>query len=569
MSIEIRRRVASLTSHFISDLPPLLKRMYSSRGVLNDQDLDLSLDRLLPVSSLQGVDAAAILLSKHRERGRVLIVGDFDADGATSTALMVRALRSLGFAQVDFLVPNRFRYGYGLTPEIVRLAATRQPTLLVTVDNGVSSIEGVAAAHALGIPVLVTDHHLPGTTLPDAECMVNPNLRGATFASAALAGVGVTFYVVAALARLLEVKTFRAADLLDLVALGTVADVVPLDRNNRVLVEQGLRRIRVQRCVPGIRALLELGFRKIDQACAADLGFAVAPRLNAAGRLDDMSIGIECLLADDPKQALRLAGVLTQLNEERRDIEKRMQGEAINIAAGIRFSESGEESYGLCLFDAGWHQGIVGLVAGRIKDRLHRPVVAFARNADGSLRGSARSTSGVNIRDALERISVRYPGLVDKFGGHAMAAGLTLQESNLTVFRQAFSEEIAARSGPESLLGVIYSDGELSPHELSIDTARLLRAAGPWGQGFPEPIFDGEFSVVDARIVGEKHLKLRVRCASDGVVLDAIAFGYLGGGMENSLIRAGKTVRLAYRLEVNEYLGQERIQLNCQHVQLA
>lgn len=569
MSIEIRRRVASVTNQFASDLPPLLKRVYSARGVLSDDDLDLSLDRLLPVSSLAGVDAAAILLSKHRESGRVLIVGDFDADGATSSALMVRALRSLGFAQVDFLVPNRFRYGYGLTPEIVSLAATRRPTLLVTVDNGVSSIEGVAAARAYGIPVLVTDHHLPGVKLPDAECMVNPNLKGAKFASAALAGVGVAFYVVAALARLLEVKTFRVADLLDLVALGTVADVVPLDRNNRVLVEQGLRRIRAQRCVPGIRALLELGARKIHEVCAADLGFAVAPRLNAAGRLDDMSIGIECLLADDPDEALRLAGILSQLNEERRAIEKRMQREAIDIAAGIRFSENGEESYALCLFDASWHQGIVGLVAGRIKDRLHRPVVAFARTEDGSLRGSARSTTGVNIRDALESISVRHPGLVDKFGGHAMAAGLTLQAPKLNVFRQAFSEEIAARSNPESLQGVIYSDGELAAHELSIDTARQLRVAGPWGQGFAEPIFDGEFSVIDARIVGEKHLKLRVRGASDGAVLDAIVFGYLGGSMENSLIRSGKTVRLAYRLEVNEYLGLERVQLNCQHVRLA
>jgi single-stranded-DNA-specific exonuclease len=383
-----------------------------------------------------------------------------------------------------------------------------------------------------------------------------------------LAGVGVSFYVIAALARSLMLDDFRAAELLDLVALGTVADVVPLDRNNRVLVSQGLRRIRAGRCVPGIRALLEAAGRRFEQVTAADLGFGVAPRLNAAGRLTDMSVGIACLLADDPGEASRLAGMLSKLNEERREIEQRMQLEALDIAAAVRFSEDGNESPGLCLFEDGWHQGVVGLVAGRIKDRLHRPVIAFARAEAGSLRGSARSVSGVNIRDALDSIAARHPGLIDKFGGHAMAAGMSLPEANLTAFRAAFALEIAARSGGESLTGVIHSDGALSANELSLDTARLLRGAGPWGQGFPEPIFDGDFQIVDARIVGGKHLKMQLT-AADVDPIEAIAFSYIGGAAEDPGLRSGARIKLAYRLEVNEFRGSERVQLNCQHLQLA
>jgi single-stranded-DNA-specific exonuclease len=479
------------------------------------------------------------------------------------------------FAHVDFLVPNRFRFGYGLTPEIVALAATRQPTLIVTVDNGVSSVDGVGAAHALGIPVLVTDHHLPGAVLPRADAMVNPNLVGSRFGSPALAGVGVAFYVMAALARELGEADFRTADLLDLVALGTVADVVPLDHNNRILVAQGLRRIRAGRCVPGIRALLEAAGRRLDQVTAADLGFAVAPRLNAAGRLTDMSIGIACLLADDPLEAAQLAAQLTRLNEERREIEQRMQLEAVDIAAGIRFSSTGTESLGLCLFDESWHQGVVGLVAGRIKDRVHRPVIAFARAEDGSLRGSARSISGVNIRDALDSIATRHPGLVGKFGGHAMAAGMTLAETDLDRFRAAFAAEIATRADPEVLTGIVHSDGELQGAELCVDTARILRGGGPWGQGFPEPVFDGEFDVIDLRIVGSKHLKLQlepVLGSTTGVGsrgIDAIAFGYIGGPTEDASVRPGKRLRVAYRLEVNDYRGAESVQLNCQHLRLS
>jgi single-stranded-DNA-specific exonuclease len=550
------------------DLHPVLRRVYAARGLNRAEDLDLSLDRLLPVGSLDGVDAASHLLAAHRAAGRVLVIGDFDADGATSTALVVRGLRSLRFAHVDFLVPNRFRFGYGLTPEIVALAAERRPTLIVTVDNGVSSVAGVEAARSLGIPVLVTDHHLPGAVLPRAKVIVNPNLAQARFGSTALAGVGVAFYVIAALARHLAQDDFRAAELLDLVALGTVADVVPLDRNNRILVAQGLRRIRAGRCVPGIRALLESAGRRFEQITASDLGFAVAPRLNAAGRLTDMSLGIACLLADDPSEAARLAGQLSKLNEERREIEQRMQLEAVEIAAGVRFSDDGSESCGLCLFDETWHQGVVGLVAGRIKDRLHRPVMAFARAEDGSLRGSGRSISGVNIRDALDSIATRHPGLIDKFGGHAMAAGMSLPEENFIAFKTAFAAEIAGRADVESLTGVVQSDGALTSAELCIDTARVLRAAGPWGQGFAEPIFDGDFQVLDTRIVGGKHLKMQLR-PGDGVEsIEAIAFGYIGGAAEDASLRRGSRLQLAYRLEVNEYRGGERVQLNCQHVAL-
>jgi single-stranded-DNA-specific exonuclease len=566
---QIRRRAIQSMPPFGADLHPVLRRVYAARGVASDAELDLSLPQLLPVGSLEGVEAAAELLAAHRRAGRVLVIGDFDADGATSSALVVRALRSLGFAQVDFLVPNRFRFGYGLTPEIVALAATRAPTLIVTVDNGVSSVEGVAAANALGIPVLVTDHHLPGAVLPRAAAIVNPNLAGATFASTALAGVGVAFYVIAALARHLNEQEFNPADLLDLVALGTVADLVPLDRNNRILVAQGMRRIRAGRCIAGIRALLDCAGRRSEQVTAADLGFAVGPRLNAAGRLTDMSLGIACLLTDDAGEAARLAAQLSTLNEERREIERRMQIEAVDIAAAISKQADGAEALGLCLFDETWHQGVIGLVAGRIKDRLHRPVVAFALAEDGSLRGSARSISGVHIRDVLDSIAAREPGLIQKFGGHAMAAGLSILRENLPAFRTAFGAEIGTRVSPESLSGVIESDGELPGREICLATARVLRGAGPWGQGFPEPVFDGVFKVEGARVVGEKHLKLKLRADSSGEMLDAIAFGYVGGSTESAELRVGARVQVAYRLEVNEYNGAESVQLNCQHLRIA
>ena len=566
--MEIRRRNHGMAGDFAGHLHPVLRRVYAARGIASDAELDLSLDQLLPVGSLEGLDEATTLLAAHRA-GRVLVIGDFDADGATSTALVVRALRAMQFAHVDFLVPNRFRFGYGLTPEIVALAATRAPSLIVTVDNGVSSVAGVEAARDIGVPVLVTDHHLPGAVLPRAAVIVNPNLPGSRFLSPALAGVGVAFYLVAALARALGAENFRAAELLDLVALGTVADMVALDRNNRILVAQGIRRIRAGRCVAGIKALLETAGRNLQQLSAADLGFAVAPRLNAAGRLTDMSVGIACLLADQAEEAARLAGLLAKLNEERREIEQRMQIEAVGLADALHTGDAAE-ALGVCLFDESWHQGVVGLVAGRIKDRLHRPVIAFARAEDGSLRGSARSVPGINIRDALDSVAAQRPGLIDKFGGHAMAAGLSLREEHLAAFRSAFAEEIAARADRELLTGVIYSDGALSPAELCIDTAQALRSAGPWGQGFPEPIFDGQFEVIEARIVGDKHLKLRLQLAQGSEAIDAIAFGYLGGAaMGNADVIGGAAIRLAYRLEVNEYRGAARVQLNCQHLSLA
>jgi len=562
----IRRRALHGTASFAPDVHPVLRRIYAARGVAGDAELDLSLRRLAPVGSLPGVDAAARLLAQQRADGRVLIVGDFDADGATSTALMVRALRALGFAHVDFLVPNRFRFGYGLTPEIVAMAAMRRPSLIVTVDNGVSSIEGVQAAQERGIPVLVTDHHLPGATLPRAAAIVNPNLRDSAFASGALAGVGVAFYVVVALARLLGDADFKPAELLDLVALGTVADVVPLDHNNRILVAQGLKRIRAGRCVPGIRALLESAGRRLDRVGAADLGFAAGPRLNAAGRLTDMSVGIACLLATEADAANGLAAQLDSLNRERRDIEQRMQLEAVDLAATLSASTDDGAALGWCLFDAGWHQGVVGLVAGRVKDRWHRPVVAFARADDGALRGSARSIAGVHIRDALEAIAVRHPGLIEKFGGHAMAAGLTLAEGHLTQFRAEFAAEVARRIDRDALQGVVDSDGELAPRDLNLGLAKVLADAGPWGQGFPEPVFDGAFEVSDLRIVGDKHLKLTLKADAEGEPLDAIAFGYVGGVFESAALRAGARVEVAYRIEINDYRNVERVQLNCQHL---
>ena len=574
MAIEIRRRPPGPALDFAPELHPVLRRVYAARGIAQADDLDLSLDRLLPVRALDHVELAAELLAAHRS-GRVLIVGDFDADGATGSALFVRALRALKFAHVDFLVPNRFLFGYGLTPGIVALAAERAPSLIVTVDNGVSSIEGVEAARAFGIPVLVTDHHLPGGALPPAEVIVNPNLADSTFPSRALAGVGVAFYVVAALAHTLGEKEWKPSDLLDLVALGTVADLVPLDRNNRVLVAQGLRRIRAGRCVPGIRALVESAGRRLEQLSAADLGYLIAPRLNAAGRLTDMSIGIACLLAEEPDRAAALAAQLTRLNDERREIEQRMQSEAIELAAAVRFDESGSETLGVCLFDEGWHQGVVGLVAGRIKDRLHRPVIAFARADGGMLRGSARSIAGIHIRDVLDGIATRHPGLIEKFGGHAMAAGMSLPESNLEPFRAAFAAEVAARAGADILRGVIHSDGELLPAEMCIATARILKQAGPWGQGFPEPVFDGGFIVADARVVGGRHLKLLLREAPGAGVdagarcVDAIAFGYADAAASPAVqIRPGAAVELAYRLEINEYNGAESVQLNCQHLDM-
>ena len=555
------------------DLSPLLRRIYAARQVSDRAQLEHGLDRLHPTLTLGGMTAAVALLQEALAQGwRIMIVADFDADGATSCALAVRALGALGARDVRYLVPNRFEYGYGLTPEIVAVAARQAPALIITVDNGVSSIEGVAEAQRRGIRVLVTDHHLAGATLPAADAIVNPNLPGDAFPSKNLAGVGVIFYVMLALrARLRESNWFaqrgitepNLAVLLDLVALGTVADVVPLDHNNRILVEQGLRRIRAGQCCPGILALLEAGGRAPERLAASDLGFAVAPRLNAAGRLEDMAQGIECLLSDELSAARQMAQRLDELNRERRSIEADMQEQALAAIAQLRLSDDGTLPTGLCLFDDNWHQGVIGILAGRIKDRLHRPVIAFAPAGDGELKGSARSVPGFHIRDALDAVATRHPGLVSKFGGHAMAAGLSLRREHFASFGTAFAAEASRHLDDDDLHAVIHSDGELAADELSLENAELLRASGPWGQGFPEPLFHGEFEVLNRRVVGARHLKFTVRRDRVSRPLDAIAFNAVESGVPEDC----KRLLLAYRLDVNEYRGLRTAQLVVEHLE--
>ncbi len=562
----------SLPTDVATDLhdSPLLQRIYALRGVRHVNELDLSLERLIPVSELNGVQQAVELLLQHyHQQSRIVIIGDFDTDGATSTALMVRQLRRLGFNHIDFLVPNRFKFGYGLTPEIVALAAHANPDLIITVDNGMSSISGVAAANARGIQVLITDHHLAGAELPQAIAIVNPNAPGNTFSSKALAGVGVAFYVMAALTRAMQAQGLIAnentsvASLLDLVALGTVADVVPLDFNNRILVAQGLKRIRAGRCVPGIRALLSSANKRIETCVASDLGFQVGPRLNAAGRLDDMSLGIQCLLTDDEDQARVMAAQLMQLNLDRRDIELQMQTEALTALNEMQLNDEALP-LGLCLYDESWHQGVVGLVASRVKDRVHRPVIAMAKADENLLKGSARSVPGVHIRDVLDAIATRHPELIDKFGGHAMAAGLSIHSSNLELFKVMFDEEVQRWMTYDDAVGIVHSDGELISDNFTLATARQLRESGPWGQNFPEPLFDGEFRVIESRILGERHLKLKVQ-AGDGAY-EALVFRHFDHD-DAVLVNANDQVHLAYRLDVNEYQGIERVQLIVEQLQ--
>ena len=564
----VRRPIASdSVSALAESLHPVLRRVYGARGIRAAADLDLSLERLLPVSSLGGVEAGVdLLLACHRHGSKVLVIGDFDADGATSTALVLRQLRRLGFHEPGFLVPDRFKFGYGLTPEIVRVAVESRPSLIVTVDNGVASLEGVAEARRNGIPVLVTDHHLPGQVLPEAAAIVNPNLPGERFASKALAGVGVAFYVIAALTRRMRDTGLipagaeaNPADLLDLVALGTVADVVPLDANNRILVAQGLRRIRAGRCVPGLRALLESSGRRLETVIAQDLGFQAGPRLNAAGRLEDMTLGIDCLLTANPDEARELAARLSQLNSDRRVLEGRMQEEALAQVDGLVESLEGRLPAGLCLFDGSWHQGVIGLVASRVKERLHRPVIAFAPGEPGWVKGSARSVPGVHVRDVLDAVATRHPGLLEKFGGHAMAAGMALREERLGEFRRAFEEEVERCIDGDTLSGDLHTDGALEAGELSLDTALALRDGGPWGSGFPEPSFDGRFGVVGTRIVGDRHLKLKLKAPS-GEVADAIAFRYLDD-VAAAPVRAQDEVDMVYRTSLDEYGGGRRLQL--------
>lgn len=579
----------------LSGLAPLLARLYAARNIQHPSELDLDTASLLPPSQLKGItEAVDLLLQSLLVQGRILIVSDFDADGATSCALAIRALYSMGFRNLDYIVPDRFTYGYGLSPAIVALARSRNPALIITVDNGISSHAGVLAARDAGIKVLITDHHLPGDDLPAADAIVNPNQPGCIFGSKALAGVGVVFYLMLALrARLRELDWFgkqqitepKLADLLDLVALGTVADLVPLDKNNRILVSEGLRRLRQRRACPGILALLEAGKRSIDSLVASDLGFAAGPRLNAAGRLEDMSLGIECLLTDDPQQARQLASRLDSINEERKRIESGMKDQAMQVLSAREVSmrlngDSGELPAGLCLYDSGWHQGVIGIVAARVKEKYHRPVIVFAdaginEHGVAEVKGSARSVAGLHIRDLLDEIASRNSGLISKFGGHAMAAGLSLDLARLDEFRDAYENACAAHLDKDALQKRMLTDGELGCSDICMESAELLRSAGPWGQAFPEPVFDGVFECLAQRRLGDKHLKFVLSPADDAAdgksaktddisgrlprqALDAIAFNV---APENIPPPHTRLLRLVYRLDVNEYRGQRQLQL--------
>lgn len=563
----VRRRPVAPPAGFSAELPPLLSRIYASRGITTAGELNYSLEHLLPFNQLKGIDEAVTLLVEalHRQ-WRILVVGDFDADGATSTTVAVRALRMLGAGEVDFLVPNRFEYGYGLTPEIVAVAAARQPDLIVTVDNGISSIQGVAAAQLAGIKVLVTDHHLPGDELPAAEAMVNPNQPGDDFPCKNLAGVGVIFYTMLALrSRLRETGWFaergmvvpNLASLLDLVALGTVADVVVLDHNNRILVAQGLARIRAGHASPGIQALCEASKRDPVRLVASDLGFGLGPRLNAAGRMEDMSIGINCLLSDNLDAARQLAVRLEALNHERRAVEGEMRDEALAEVERLHLDDPTSLPFGFCLYNPDWHEGVIGILASRIKDKLHRPVIVFTDAANGDIKGSARSVSGLHIRDALDAVAAAHPELLKKFGGHAMAAGLTIHAAVLDKFKQAFDAEVRRHLTAAQLRGTLLSDGELRPEEATLELAAQLRSDSPWGQGFAEPLFDGWFEVVSSRIVGERHLKLQLQWPGSRQCVDAIAFN-----VDEPLLHISpQRMEIAYRLDINEWRGTQSLQL--------
>jgi len=563
----VRRPLPQTDSLNSADLPDLLRRIFRARGITREELIDHSLKRLQSVDQLQQVDLAARYLADAVMEGqRILIVGDFDADGATSTAVGILGLRAMGARHVDFLVPNRFDYGYGLSPEIVEVAKGMSPDVLVTVDNGISSVEGVAAARQAGMRVIVTDHHLPGAELPQADAIVNPNAPGCVFPSKNLAGVGVIFYVLTAVRRELRTRNWFAtrripepnlADLLDIVALGTVADVVPLDHNNRILVQQGLMRIRAGRTRPGIQALIDVSNRRRQSLVAADLGFAIAPRLNAAGRLEDMSIGIECLLTDSPHMARDLALQLDEFNQSRKLIESEMQEQAMLALNSLHLREGGDLPWGICLFDENWHQGVIGILASRIKERLHRPVITFAPSDEELIKGSARSIPGFHMRDALDVVSKRYPGLLVKFGGHAMAAGMTLARERFDEFARAFDETVKTLLNEEDLNASIVTDGPLRAEEFSLETAQLIRDAAPWGQHFPEPLFDGEFDLIEQRIVGGRHLKMVLREPGSGQYLDGIAFNV----DTRQWPRETRRVRLAYKLDINLYRGKQSLQL--------
>lgn len=574
MNVEtfLRQRILIDDINALEGFPEILQRVYAHRGITDVAQLERKSANLLDYRALSGMeDALSLLYSALENNDSITIVGDFDADGATSTALAIRALKAMGYANLNYIVPNRFENGYGLTPLVVEEAHKRGADLIVTVDNGISSHEGVDAAHQLGIKVIVTDHHLPGAILPSADAIINPNLEDCQFASKSLAGVGVTFYLMSALRAKLRLEGWfikqglnepNLAEFLDLVALGTVADVVPLDTNNRILVHQGLSRVRAGRCCAGIKALVEVSKREYSRMVANDFGFALGPRLNAAGRLDDMSVSIELLLTDDMAYARELANELDGLNQSRREIEAGMQQEAAILFNKIEYGDN-QLPNGLAIYHPEWHQGVVGILASRIKEQYHRPVIAFAPAGDGILKGSGRSVQGVHMRDALERLNTLQPGLMQKFGGHAMAAGLSLEETKFELFKYHFEQLMGELIRPEQLAGVVWSDGELKRSEFNLETAELIRESGPWGQSFPEPVFDGQFQLLQQRLVGERHLKLMLEPVNGGPMIDAIMFNIdIRRWPDNSVKRA----KIAFKLDVNEFRGQKSVQLMIEHI---
>lgn len=576
--IEIQRRPEPDLSLLPDSIPSILKRVYINRGITDVAQLETSARGLHSYQQLGGIEQAVELLFQAiNEQKRIIIVGDFDADGATSSALSVLALRMLGSNNVDYLVPNRFEDGYGLSPEVVDQALELGAEMIMTVDNGVSSIEGVRYAKENGITVLVTDHHLPGHVLPDVDAMVNPNLDSCAFPSKALAGVGVAFYLMMALCVYMRKQNWFAKqgmqepklmELIDLVALGTVADVVPLDENNRILVHQGLQRIRAGKARPGIQALIEVAKRDARRLVASDFGFALGPRINAAGRLDDMSFGVELLMCNNIHAARRMASELDALNQTRKEIEEGMKQEAMAFCERLQFGENSKLPCGLALFQRDWHQGVIGILASRIKEKFHRPVIAFADGGEGTIKGSCRSIPGLHMRDALDFIDTQNPGLIIKFGGHAMAAGLTIKEQDFERFSRLFDDVVKKELDEAALKGIILSDGELKPEEFSMHVAEQLRAGGPFGQAFPEPIFDGEFKVLHQKLVGEKHLKLMLEPLYKGhptnIMIDGITFNIDLRRWPDASV---KTVRLAYKLDINEFRGNQSLQLMIDHIE--
>lgn len=567
----IKQRPQSAHALNLPNMPDVLRRIFANRGITELSQLDKQLQTLLPFDSLKGIDKACIRLERAlREQQRILVIGDFDADGATSTALAVTALRTMGAQQVEYLVPNRFEFGYGLTPQIVEVASKWSPALIITVDNGIASFEGVERANQLNIDVIITDHHLPAEVLPNACAIVNPNQSDCQFASKSIAGVGVIFYVMLALRRhLINNQWFQErniaepnmASFLDLVALGTVADVVGLDQNNRIMVNQGLARIRQGLCRVGIKALIEISGRDCARLRESDLGFAIAPRLNAAGRLDDMALGIECLITSDAQKARNYCQQLDELNEERKQIETEMKEQAMIALEKLAINPGYNSNHlpiALCLFDKTWHQGVIGILAGRMKERYHRPVIAFAEVSEDELKGSARSVPDLNIRDVLAAIDKDNPGLITKFGGHAMAAGLSIHPKSLKAFREALISEVMKHIDLSQCEGELLTDGPLRPEEFSLEIAQLIQQAGPWGQQFAEPVFDNVFEILDQRLVGKNHLKMTLATPHGDQQVDAIAFNVDLKSWPNHRV---KYIHAAYKLDINFFQGRTRLQL--------